>query len=420
LPKGNLVSAALKEGFKKLPPKMKPPEAESTPEDAHLTPQEGVSKPPKPGLGSSVPSDPSDEPDYVTRPEFQGLCNEIDGLFDTVKDETMEKIEEVRKSLSSDLAAYVAGITDRPVHVTVSLPELAKDVTLHRRPHAAFTKVLALVRAGLNVMMVGPGGSGKTTLAEDVAAALGRAIYIQSMTAGTSESALTVRLMPLGAGGAMRPVASPVLCRFGGKRNVLGEDGLVHIEDDDAEAGVILFDEADAGDANTTVVLNSALSNRKMMIEALAMTGKSVIVNQHPNCVILAAANTFGTGMDLQYAGRNALDAAFLDRWYMVYINYDPVMMAQIAGLPVPQHTMWQPAMPPSDAEWRGLSRWVLETGERIKTARLKKIWGTRALTKAKAARYAGVPAEEVKADLMLGWPPDQVALAMGEETKSW
>lgn len=345
--------------------------------------------------------------EYVTQ-------DQLLGFGETLASRVAEQASEMRKLLSQDLARLAADLPTRPVFVQVTLPEAAKPKVLQRRPHAAFEKALRLARAGLNVMFIGPAGSGKTTLAADVAECLDRPFAFQSLTAGTPEGALVGRLMPLGAGGAMRYVASPFVCAFAGERNTLGADGLTTVVADESQEGVILLDEVDAADANTLLVLNAALANNAMTIETRAAFGLPVIVRRGENCVILSAANTFGTGMDLQFAGRNALDAAFLDRWYPVYVNYDPVLEAKIASLPEPNIPRWQAVPPPNEPEWRALARWILETREKIVAAGLKKTWGTRALIKARAARWAGVPSAEIKQDLTLGWPADHVRKVLG------
>ena len=54
---------------------------------------------------------------------------------------------------------------------------------------------------------------------------------------------------------------------------------------------------------------------------------------KHEDFVAIGAANTFGAGADAQYVGRNALDAATLDRFRvgMVYMDYSaPVEEALI------------------------------------------------------------------------------------------
>ena len=46
-------------------------------------------------------------------------------------------------------------------------------------------------------------------------------------------------------------------------------------------------------------------------------------IDRHPDFRIIAAANTWGKGADLQYVGRNALDAATLDRFDNIFFDYD-------------------------------------------------------------------------------------------------
>ena len=66
--------------------------------------------------------------------------------------------------------------------------------------HPVFERVLKYVAAGLNVLLVGPAGCGKTHLCEQIAKALGREYGELSGSAGVSESALTGWLLPADGG----------------------------------------------------------------------------------------------------------------------------------------------------------------------------------------------------------------------------
>ena len=46
-------------------------------------------------------------------------------------------------------------------------------------------------------------------------------------------------------------------------------------------------------------------------------------IDRHKDFRIIAAANTWGKGSDMQYVGRNALDGATLDRFDNIYLDYD-------------------------------------------------------------------------------------------------
>ena len=50
------------------------------------------------------------------------------------------------------------------------------------------------------------------------------------------------------------------------------------------------------------------------------------------NFRLVAAGNTYGTGADAQYVGRNELDAATLDRFVVVRWNYDQELESRIIG----------------------------------------------------------------------------------------
>lgn len=155
-------------------------------------------------------------------------------------------------------------------------------------------KVLTRISAGVNILLVGPAGCGKTHLAEQVAESLGRPFAAVSCTAGMSESAFKGRLLPVDNGN-FRYVESDFVRLY---RN----------------GGVFLIDECDALDGNVALTLNNALANSKGFTNDLIIDGNT-FVPRHPDFVCIAAANTFGTGANQVYAGRERLDEAFLDRF---------------------------------------------------------------------------------------------------------
>ena len=165
-----------------------------------------------------------------------------------------------------------------------------------------FQEVLTAAMCGLNILLVGPAGCGKTHLAHQVAEALGRSFASISCTAGMSESALMGWMLP-SEGGAFSYTPSDFVTMY--------ENG-----------GVFLFDEIDAADPNTLLFVNQALANGSFYLPQRKGQSK---VSRHPDFVCLAAANTFGTGANMTYAGRERLDEATLDRFRAgtVMLDYD-------------------------------------------------------------------------------------------------
>jgi cobaltochelatase CobS len=72
--------------------------------------------------------------------------------------------------------------------------------------------------------------------------------------------------------------------------------------------GVYTFDEVDRSDPVALLAVNPHLANG-------VATFPDGQIQRHPDCVIIATANTWGTGADAQYSGATKLDAAFLSRF---------------------------------------------------------------------------------------------------------
>ena len=271
----------------------------------------------------------------------------------------------------------------------IILRDLAPAVTVKEATHPSFEKVLRLLQAGINVLLVGRAGCGKSYLAKQIAKALGKEFGTIHCSAGVSESQVTGWLLPIGEGGAFRFMPSHFA-----KLYTQGNS-------------LFLIDEIDAADANMMTVLNGALANGTLHI---------------PQCVdrpswergagtcIMAAANTFGVGADAMYVGRNQLDAATLDRFYIVTMDYDAALEHAIAGLPYTPGKAWTAAPAPTSQELAALGSWVLSLRDKVESAKLRRVISTRTLQKALLARQAGVNADEVKADILAGWTRDELA----------
>lgn len=238
--------------------------------------------------------------------------------------------------------------------------------------HPMFSKVLKLVTRGVNVLLVGPAGCGKTTLAHHIAKALKRKFGMLSCTSGASEAQLTGWLLPVGQGksaGTFTYVPSEFVRLY--------EEG----------NSVFLFDEFDAADPNMLLVVNSALANGSLHVP---QRHEEPLVERGDKVALIAAANTFGSGADMMYAGRNQLDAATLDRFYVVEMDYDRALEKRLGDEQVTQ--------------------WAWNLREKVKQHRVRRVVSTRTIMKMSAAMATGVQFAEARRDMLAGWTKDELA----------
>jgi hypothetical protein len=152
----------------------------------------------------------------------------------------------------------------------------------------------ALASARVLIMLTGPAGMGKSFWCQNLADRLGLEYGSIPMTEGATPSWIL---------GAQR-------------LNGFGENRFLQIWRD---GGVFLLDEMDAADPNMLLVVNDALANGVLHNP---VNGESY--TRHPDCILIAATNTLGTGADASYTGRNQLDFSTLDRWRMgrAFVGY--------------------------------------------------------------------------------------------------
>lgn len=156
--------------------------------------------------------------------------------------------------------------------------------------HKDFEKIVKIVNKNIPIMLIGPAGSGKNHTIEQVAEALGLKFYFTN--AVTQEYKLTGFI---DAGGKFHETQFYQAFSNG---------------------GIFFLDEIDASCPDALIILNSAIANGYFDFPC----GR---VKAHKDFRVIAAGNTYGTGADMIYVGRNVLDGATLDRFAVLYFDYD-------------------------------------------------------------------------------------------------
>ena len=171
--------------------------------------------------------------------------------------------------------------------------------------HEAFDDILAILAQRENVYLIGPAGSGKTTIAEQCAKALALQFYCYGAIKYDHDVV-----------GYVKPDGSYSQTNF--------YKAFKH-------GGLVLMDEMDASSNNALLALNAALANDFASFP-LGNDGEGGMVTKHPDFVVIASANTFGHGASAQYVGRNPMDMATLDRFCNVTMGYDESLERAITG----------------------------------------------------------------------------------------
>lgn len=208
-------------------------------------------------------------------------------------DSTIEQLDKLGK-LITDLQKQ------QPIIVQINRADgtpVLKDVG---RQHFMFKELLDLVAANSNnIWLTGPAGSGKSTAAEVVAQALDRPFDI----------------VPI--------VSDPI--ELMGYQDANGNYVPTNFFRRYTEGGILCLDEIDGWDARAGLVANGALANG----HAAFPHGT---YKRHPDCTIIATANTWGFGGDADYVGRTKLDKTTLDRFDTLPWEYDSAFERALAG----------------------------------------------------------------------------------------
>jgi cobaltochelatase CobS len=222
--------------------------------------------------------------------------------------DTSEAVEAVKEALSSFVnKQQVVNIVRNEL---MSNPGM-KNVTLLREGvpeklpeelrHYLFPEILTTVNLGIPAALIGPAGSGKSTVSEQIAKALKLRFFLQNGVTGTHE--LT------------------------GYMDAHGRYNTTPFRDAFENGGLIMVDEVDTSEAGALKWLNTALANGHA-----GFPDRAEPVRRHDSFRIIIAANTWGSGADRLYVGANQLDASTLDRFVFFDFQYDEKLEMLVSG----------------------------------------------------------------------------------------
>lgn len=247
-------------------------EAADTPNDEFIT-EESYSK------------NKDDEKKELTNKEIEREV--LKAIKETIKKYNInDKLED---TLNKKLEEYRSKIQVPTINI-IKLNDTVIGQTKASFYHEKFNQILSQVQLDEPIMLIGPAGSGKNVAISQVAEALGLHMYYTNNA--SNEFKLTGFI---DAGGNYKETEFYKAFKNG---------------------GIFFLDEIDNSDPSSLIVINSALANGYMAFP-------HETIDRNPNFRIIAAANTWGKGADLEYVGRNALDAATLDRFDNIFFDYD-------------------------------------------------------------------------------------------------
>ncbi len=232
--------------------------------------------------------------------------------IDSQLKENIESVEEKVKAIENRLGSSEGNLTDELKKIKLEIENIKKRKPLdlivkieNNKPndlgtqHYQFPLLLQILSTKLNVYLVGPAGSGKTTAAINCAKSLGIPFHFTGAIA--SEFKLT------------------------GFINAQGQIVSTEFRQAYENGGLFLFDEIDASYPQAVLAFNAALANDYMDFPDKR-------IPRHKDFYCIAAANTFGQGADRQYIGRNQLDAASLDRFVFIDWKFDENLERELAS----------------------------------------------------------------------------------------
>ena len=181
-------------------------------------------------------------------------------------------------------------VESHPAFLKVSREVMRSRKISGEGKHELFGYLLLLVENGINTMLIGPAGTGKSHIAEQVAAHMNLPYGETGMSAGASRGDLLGR----------HTISKD-------KPWITSEYTAIY-----SGGGVFNFEEIDRADPGVLVALNNSLAGRTLFN---SIDGERY--PRHETFTPVSTANTFGLGANRNYTSAERLDAATIDRFRM-------------------------------------------------------------------------------------------------------
>lgn len=206
-------------------------------------------------------------------------------------------VEDLKEKLKIELNEFIEktyGVL--PKKIILKREEKEKELT--GLFHKDFEKICKIVESNTPLMLVGGAGAGKNHTLEQVAEALDLTFY--TTNAVNQDYKLT------------------------GFIDANGKYHETEFYKAFTNGGMFFLDEIDASCPEALIILNGAIANKYFDFP----TGR---VMAHKDFRVVCAGNTYGTGADMVYVGRNVLDGATLDRFVVLPFDYDEEVEKKLA-----------------------------------------------------------------------------------------
>ena len=237
--------------------------------------------------------------------EFIAYINDLNKIYMQEKTDILKQvIEESTKILINKNPCRIVNINIEAIKKQFS----TKDIF-----HKDFEKVLKLVSTKKPVLLKGPAGSGKNVIIEQIAKALGLQFYYCNDV--TDEYKIMGFVDANG-----RYVQTQFFKAF-------------------TNGGIIFIDEIDNSNPSALLAINASIGTGYNHYMAFP---DGNFYQAHNDFHLIAAANTFGTGADMIYSGRQALDGATLNRFLPIVIDYDKDLERNIINHEEILNLYWQ------------------------------------------------------------------------------
>jgi len=179
--------------------------------------------------------------------------------------------------------------------------------------HAKYEAIAKVISKRKHVYLVGPAGTGKSTIPQQIAEQMG--LEFSAVSCGTTDAKFD----------------------YVGYRDGHGVLHSTSFRERYTNGGVMLLDEMDNASPDVLVTLNQALSNGTMAFP-------DAMVKMHPDFICIGAGNTYGSGATAQYVGRSPIDMATLNRFVKIVVDIDENIenaMVNASGLKVIEQVAW-------------------------------------------------------------------------------